>query len=107
MPGSSLFFEVAMPDVRTLRSAGPLAIAIGSLFRGVPMTLSQAGGRSAGAPGNGDPHDWKVSTLGHGDTMCARCFITNLEAAALGEWTCLPTSSSATSSSEDPDSSKR
>lgn len=29
-------------------------------------------------------HDWIKSTLGHGDTMCSRCFITNLEAAALG-----------------------
>ena len=29
-------------------------------------------------------HDWKPSTLGHGDVMCSRCFVTNLEAAALG-----------------------
>ena len=30
-------------------------------------------------------HDWKPSTLGHGESMCARCFITNREAAVLGE----------------------
>jgi hypothetical protein len=30
-------------------------------------------------------HDWVHSTLGHGDTMCSRCKITNREAAALGE----------------------
>jgi hypothetical protein len=29
-------------------------------------------------------HQWISSTLGHGETMCARCFITNREAAALG-----------------------
>src|SRR6185437_12376997 len=29
-------------------------------------------------------HDWIKSTLGHGETMCSRCFITNREAAALG-----------------------
>lgn len=29
-------------------------------------------------------HDWILSTLGHGDTMCRRCLMTNLEAAALG-----------------------
>lgn len=29
-------------------------------------------------------HDWIPSTLGHGETMCRRCFVTNLEAAALG-----------------------
>lgn len=29
-------------------------------------------------------HDWTPSKLGHGDTMCRRCFITNREAAALG-----------------------
>jgi hypothetical protein len=29
-------------------------------------------------------HDWIPSTLGHGETMCRRCFITNREAAALG-----------------------
>jgi hypothetical protein len=29
-------------------------------------------------------HDWIPSTLGHGETMCARCFVTNREAAALG-----------------------
>lgn len=30
------------------------------------------------------PHNWIPSTLGHGDVMCSRCFVTNLEAAALG-----------------------
>lgn len=30
-------------------------------------------------------HDWIKSTLGHGETMCSRCFITNREAAALGQ----------------------
>lgn len=33
-------------------------------------------------------HDWKPSTLGHGETMCARCKITNREAAVLGELQC-------------------
>lgn len=28
-------------------------------------------------------HDWIPSTLGHGETMCRRCCITNREAAAL------------------------
>lgn len=30
------------------------------------------------------PHNWISSTLGHGETMCSRCFVTNREAAALG-----------------------
>lgn len=29
-------------------------------------------------------HDWIPSTLGHGETMCRRCFVTNREAVALG-----------------------
>jgi hypothetical protein len=29
-------------------------------------------------------HDWITSTLGHGETMCRKCFITNREAAVLG-----------------------
>lgn len=29
-------------------------------------------------------HHWIKSTLGHGEEMCSRCFITNREAAALG-----------------------
>lgn len=29
-------------------------------------------------------HNWIPSTLGHGETMCSRCFVTNREAAALG-----------------------
>lgn len=35
-------------------------------------------------------HDWIPSTLGHGDTMCRRCFVTNLEAAAIGITECDP-----------------
>lgn len=31
-----------------------------------------------------DPHTWTISKLGHGETMCVRCFMTNREAAALG-----------------------
>lgn len=29
-------------------------------------------------------HDWVKSTLGHGETMCRRCKITNREAGVLG-----------------------
>lgn len=29
-------------------------------------------------------HDWIPSRLGHGETMCSRCLITNREAAVLG-----------------------
>ena len=29
-------------------------------------------------------HEWVPSRLGHGETMCARCFVTNREAAVLG-----------------------
>ena len=29
-------------------------------------------------------HKWVKSTLGHGETMCTRCWTTNREAAALG-----------------------
>lgn len=29
-------------------------------------------------------HDWIPSTLGHGETMCSRCCVTNREAAVLG-----------------------
>lgn len=29
-------------------------------------------------------HDWIKSTLGHGETMCSRCKVTNREAAAIG-----------------------
>jgi hypothetical protein len=32
----------------------------------------------------GTQHDWIASTLGHGETMCSRCFVTNREAAVLG-----------------------
>src|SRR5580693_8263066 len=34
--------------------------------------------------GNDMQHDWVPSTLGHGETMCSRCFVTNREAAVLG-----------------------
>jgi hypothetical protein len=30
-------------------------------------------------------HDWTKSTLGHGESMCRRCKITNREAAVLGK----------------------
>lgn len=30
-------------------------------------------------------HDWIKSTLGHGETMCSRCCMTNREAAVLGK----------------------
>lgn len=33
-------------------------------------------------------HTWVKSTLGHGDTMCSRCFVTNLEAAVIGMTEC-------------------
>lgn len=32
------------------------------------------------------PHNWIPSTLGHGETMCSRCRMTNREALALGEY---------------------
>jgi hypothetical protein len=35
-----------------------------------------------------EQHDWVASTLGHGERMCRRCFITNREADALGAFTC-------------------
>lgn len=33
-------------------------------------------------------HDWVKSTLGHGNTMCRRCCVTDLEAAAIGMTEC-------------------
>jgi hypothetical protein len=33
-------------------------------------------------------HEWIKSTLGHGETMCSRCFVTNREAAAIGMAEC-------------------
>jgi len=33
-------------------------------------------------------HDWVPSRLGHGETMCRRCFATNREAAVLGMVEC-------------------
>lgn len=41
-------------------------------------------GLKANGPPKDSPHDWQPSTLGHGELMCARCFVTNREAAALG-----------------------
>lgn len=35
-------------------------------------------------------HDWIKSTLGHGNQMCRRCFVTDLEAAAIGMTQCDP-----------------
>jgi hypothetical protein len=29
-------------------------------------------------------HNWVRSTLGHGDVMCSKCYITNREAVVLG-----------------------
>lgn len=39
--------------------------------------------RPSGAPTFPD-HEWRPSTLGHGETMCCRCGATNREAFALG-----------------------
>ena len=33
-------------------------------------------------------HNWIDSTLGHGESMCSRCFITNREASAIGAHEC-------------------
>lgn len=46
--------------------------------------------------GNEPPmsHDWIPSTLGHGETVCRRCFMTNREAAALGKLNLCPQESS-------------
>ena len=33
--------------------------------------------------GEREKHDWIKSTLGHGNNMCRRCYITDLEAAAI------------------------
>lgn len=35
-------------------------------------------------------HDWIKSTLGHGNTMCRRCWVTDMEAAAIGMAECDP-----------------
>ena len=35
-------------------------------------------------------HKWVRSTLGHGEFMCARCCVTNREAAVLGLIECDP-----------------
>ena len=33
-------------------------------------------------------HRWIASTLGHGNAMCAHCFITDLEANAIKKYEC-------------------
>jgi len=33
-------------------------------------------------------HDWVPSTLGHGNQMCRRCWVTDMEAAAIGMTEC-------------------
>lgn len=43
-------------------------------------------GTTASAP----THRWVKSNLGHGETMCAKCFVTNREAAVLGELNVCP-----------------
>lgn len=35
-------------------------------------------------------HRWIKSTLGHGNMMCAACAITDLEANAIGKYSCEP-----------------
>ena len=35
-------------------------------------------------------HSWVPSILGHGNQMCSRCFITDLEALAINEFICTP-----------------
>lgn len=35
-------------------------------------------------------HDWVKSNLGHGNQMCRRCFVTDLEAEAIGMVECDP-----------------
>lgn len=35
-----------------------------------------------------EKHVWVPSPLGHGNKMCSRCFVTDLEAAAIGMLTC-------------------
>ena len=32
-----------------------------------------------------NPHVWVKSTLGHGEQMCKKCWMTNREAAVLGK----------------------
>ena len=42
---------------------------------GKPGLMEHAGGYA---------HNWVRSTLGHGETMCTKCCVTNREAAVLG-----------------------
>lgn len=51
-------------------------------------------------------HDWIKSTLGHGNTMCRRCFVTDLEAAAIGMTECdapPPKAANANEPAQEPD----
>lgn len=48
-------------------------------------------------------HAWIPSTLGHGETMCRRCFVTNREAAAVGMTECdVPEPAPASSNDNEP-----
>jgi len=44
--------------------------------------------KRAYAPEDISQHKWEPSRLGHGESMCGKCFITNREAALLGEMNC-------------------
>lgn len=49
-------------------------------------------------------HVWKTSELGHGETMCIHCMITNREAAVLGQHECLlPSKADVIADNYDPD----
>lgn len=56
------------------------ATAICTLDGGLKMARAALAAKSETDAG----HRWVKSTLGHGDTMCSACFITNREAAVLG-----------------------
>lgn len=49
-------------------------------------TLQESGGlrEVSSADENATSHNWVKSTLGHGETMCTKCWCTNREAAVLG-----------------------
>lgn len=48
--------------------------------------MEEENGRDGGEKVMVNPlqHDWIPSTLGHGRSMCRRCFVTDMEAAVLG-----------------------
>ena len=48
-------------------------------------------------------HDWIPSTLGHGNVMCRRCCVTDLEAAAIGMTECDAPPPKAANQNTDPD----